>query len=201
MHTLRNKIIIRICLERNSEKYLQYASNIKKPVIPKAKLEDLKTEVFAPREREKGYSPAWVTQVLQSTMIPYYVLYVKKEDRLKAALTTVEFLRDHFGPKLLAKDPHELRLAIETKNMILSAEMKLKASLFRTESRGNHYREDYPARDDDNWLAWVKLRDENNKMSLSKVPIPEEWRPDQTIPYEERYFRRYPGELEFLGKK
>ena len=43
----------------------------------------------------------------------------------------------------------ELRLAHETENMLLNAEMKLRASLSRTESRGTHYREDYPARDDD----------------------------------------------------
>ena len=85
-------------------------------------------------------------------------------------------------------------MAHETKNMVLSAEMKLRASLFRKESRGTHYREDYPLRDDKEWLAWVKIKEENGEMTLTKEPIPEKWWPDQTIPYEERYPIRFPGE-------
>ncbi|MFC1892228.1 succinate dehydrogenase/fumarate reductase flavoprotein subunit, partial [Thermodesulfobacteriota bacterium] len=77
-------------------------------------------------------------------MMPYFISYIKKEDRLNAALTMIGFLRDHMVPKLYANDPHEQRLAIETKNMVLNAEMRLRSALFRTESRGNHFREDFP---------------------------------------------------------
>ena len=88
----------------------------------------------------------------------------------------------------------------ETANMLLNAEMKLRASLFRTESRGTHYREDYPARDDENWLAWVLLqKDENGEMLVTKEEIPDEWKPDMSVPYDERYLNRFPGELEYLG--
>ncbi|MEM3666116.1 MAG: twin-arginine translocation pathway signal protein, partial [Candidatus Bathyarchaeia archaeon] len=95
-------------------------------------------------------------------------------------------------PKLYAKDPHELRLAHETKNMVLNAEMILKASLFRTESRGLHYREDHPQRRDPEWLAWTKLKEENGKMKVWKQPIPKEWWPDLTKPEEERYTYIFP---------
>jgi succinate dehydrogenase/fumarate reductase flavoprotein subunit len=127
-------------------------------------------------------------------MVPYFILHIKHENRLRAALTIVEFLRDHLVPKLIAKDSHELRLAHETKNMVLYAEMVLRASLFRTESRAQHYREDYPRRDDPDWLVWVKLRQEQKRMKLSKEPIPKEWWPDLTKPYEETYPKRFPGE-------
>jgi succinate dehydrogenase/fumarate reductase flavoprotein subunit len=40
---------------------------------------------------------------------------------------------------------------------MINAEMKLRASLYRTESRGNHYREDYPDTNDKDWLAWVVI--------------------------------------------
>ena len=150
-------------------------------------------DFFAPLERHGGFSPRWVTQMLQNTMFPYYVSFVKHGDRLQAALTNVEFFRDHLVPRLFAGDRHELRLVHETANMVLNAEMKLRASLFRTESRGCHYREDYPRRDDE-WLAWVLIREEDGQMRLTKEPIPEEWRPDPGVPYEERYPLRYPGE-------
>ena len=58
---------------------------------------------------------------------------------------------------LRAADMHELRLAHETANMIVSAEMKLKASIMRTESRCSHYRLDYPDLDDANWRAWINI--------------------------------------------
>ena len=134
-------------------------------------------------------------------MTPYYVLGIKKKERLEAALTTVTFLQKHFAPSLKANDLHELRLVHETRNMLLNAEMKLKASLFRTESRGSHYIEDYPARDDENWLAWVVIKQVAGKMVLFKEPIPEEWKPDPSIPYEERYPKRFPGEMAYLGKE
>jgi len=102
-------------------------------------------------------------------------------------------------PKL-ANDTHELRLAHETRNMILNAEMKLRASLFRTESRGAHYREDYPARNDKEWLAWVIISLDGDKMKLYKKPLPESWKPDPSVPYERRYRMRFPGELEYLRK-
>jgi succinate dehydrogenase/fumarate reductase flavoprotein subunit len=153
-----------------------------------------KQVVHAPPERQGGFSPRWVTQLLQNTMMPYFISYIKKADRLQAALTIVEFMQEHLVPRLFARDPHELCLAHEAKNMVLSAEMRLRSALFRTESRGNHYREDYPRRDDPNWLAWTKIKEEQGKMTLIQVPVPKEWWPDLSVPYEQRYPFRFPGE-------
>ncbi len=172
----------------------EYALKAEKPIIDKQELARLKRVLYAPAERKSGFSPRWVTQLLQNTMMPYFILHIKHGGRLQAALTIVEFLRDHLVPKLMAKDSHELRLAHETKNMVLNAEMILRASLFRTESRGVHYREDYPRRDDPTWLAWVKMKDEQGKMKLLKEPVPKKWWPDLSKPYKERYPRRFPGE-------
>jgi len=78
--------------------------------------------------------------------------------------------------------------------MLLSAEMRLRSGLFRTESRGNHYREDFPRRLDPEWLAWTKIRQNNGVMELVKVPIPTGWHPNMDEPYSERYPYRFPGE-------
>jgi len=172
----------------------EYALQTENPVVDEEDLERLKKVAHAPLVRKGGFSPGWVTQQLQSIITPYFILYIKQEERMQAALTMVEFIRDHLVPKLTAEDPHELRLAHETRNMVLAAEMKLKSSIFRTESRGCHYREDYPRRDDPNWLAWVILKQENNKMKAFKRDIPEKWWPDLSLPYEERYPIRFPGE-------
>jgi len=172
----------------------EYALCVRKSTIDEEELLRLKKTVCLPIERKGGFTPGWVTQVLQNTMLPYFILHIKHEKRLQAALTTVEFLRDHLVPKLTAKDSHELRLAHETRNMVLNAEMILRASLFRTESRGQHYREDYPRREDPVWLAWVKLKEEQGEMKASRVPIPKKWWPDLKKQYEERYPQRFLNE-------
>lgn len=178
----------------------EYAQQVAAPILSDDEIASVQTAMFAPRERESGFSPAWVTQVMQNAMFPYFVLFVKQQDRLEAALSTVTFLRENMVPRLTAQDAHDLRLAHETANMLLNAEMKLRASLFRTESRGTHYREDFPARDDEAWLAWVLLQmDADGQMTVAKEEIPEEWKPDMSISYVDRYTNRFPGELEYLG--
>ena len=56
--------------------------------------------------------------------------------------------------------------------MLLAARFILGASLYRTESRLSHFREDHDARDDDNWLVWVDVADGGNGPSFSKTPVP-----------------------------
>lgn len=172
----------------------EYALKSGKITVSDAEMARLSKTVYAPMERKGGFSPRWVTQVLQNLVIPYFILQIKHEKRMQAALTLVEFLGEHLVPRLTAADTHELRLAHETRNMVLNAELILRASIFRTESRGTHYREDYPRRKDPDWLAWVKLKKEDGRVKISSEPIPEEWWPDLSRPYEERYPVRFPGE-------
>lgn len=172
----------------------EYATKADKPDVDEEELISLKEGIYAPLKRGKGFEPRWVLEIINSIMTPYYIYAVKHGDRLKAALTFIEFIRDHIVPRIYAKDLHELLLVHEIKDVVLNVEIFLRCSLFRTESRGTHYREDYPRRSDPDWLAWTKLRDEGGRMRLWKEPIPKKWWPDLSTAYEERYPRRFPGE-------
>lgn len=55
--------------------------------------------------------------------------------------------------------------ALELKNMLLQAFVTVESASSRTESRGSHYRNDYPERDDKNWLHH-SLAVINNKSEL-----------------------------------
>lgn len=144
---------------------------------------------YVPLRRRGGYDPRWVCQLLQNTMLPYYVLHIKKADRLQAALTNVAFFRDHLVPMLKAGDAHELRLCHEVKSMVTNAEFILRSSLMREESRGWHYREDFPVQDDENWLAWVLMRRGGEGMVTEKAPIPPAWLEDD--PTQDRYDKKW----------
>jgi succinate dehydrogenase / fumarate reductase flavoprotein subunit len=62
--------------------------------------------------------------------------------------------------------------ALELDNLIGQAAVVLHSALYRTESRGAHTREDYPERDDRNWLkhtlAWL---DANGTVRLGDRPV------------------------------
>ena len=150
----------------------KYSQTITMPKISDKKIAKVKKEILAPLSKRAGYSPAWITQTLQGIMIPNFVLYIKKESMLKAALAFVEELEETHLPHIKASDMHELRLAHETTNMIISAKMKLKASLYRKESRCSHYRVDYPKVDNKNWQVWVNIyKSTSGKMKLEKQPF------------------------------
>lgn len=175
--------------------------NVSMPTFSKAYLDKKKAQMWAPRENERGFSPEWVTSVLQNTMTPFHILYIKEERRLEGALASIEYIRREIVPKMIAEDGHQLRMAHEAANMLLNAEMKLRAGLFRKESRGTHFREDYPARDDDEWFCWINMnKGPNGEMVMSKYMLPEEWKPTSND-YRKNYPRPYPGEDEYLAKR
>jgi succinate dehydrogenase/fumarate reductase flavoprotein subunit len=150
----------------------EFSKGVSLVKTPDSTLKKVNTEIYAPFLRERGFSPQWVTQTLQGVMIPNFILYVKSEERLQAALIYIEYLRDHQVPLLMADDLHELRQCHETANMILNAEMKLRAALMRKESRGSHYRDDYPEANDADWLCWIKIKQaDDGSMTLLKHPI------------------------------
>ena len=168
------------------------AASMQMPEVSAEELQRAREFVLGPIQRTGGFGPRWVMELLRNYMMPYFVYFIKKADRLEATLTLIGFMKEHIAPMIYAEDAHELRLAHEAKNMILSAEIRLRSGLFRTESRGNHYREDYPFRDDENWLCWTKVTDQNGTMTLEKVPVPEAWKPKGS--YREKYPFPFPGE-------
>lgn len=175
-----------------------YAQTVGLELADEELVEQAKREILFPLEREKGYDPGWALDCLHGIMAPMWTLVLKSEERLNAALTQVRYLRERVVPRLLAVDGHSLRLCIEVENKALEAEMKLLLSLERKESRGGHYREDYPCRDDENFLCYLTVRQgEDGAMKVERVDYPDDWKGDRSESYAKRYGPRwFPGEAE-----
>jgi hypothetical protein len=142
-------------------------------VVNRIESDRLKSDAYTPLERTGGFDAEWVTQQIVSTMVPFYIFLVKHGERLKAAATLLEYLNNYIGPMMYCrpKDAHGLRLVHEARGRALKAEIMLRSSDFRTESRGNHYREDYPQRDDINFLKHTLVSQDGSTYQLTYRPV------------------------------
>ncbi|MFH0915749.1 MAG: FAD-binding protein [bacterium] len=139
--------------------------------VDRARVKAMKEQILAPLYRTRGISPREFIPRIQDAMAPVDYSVVKTESRMKEALTKVLDAQKDL-PKLKAKDLHELARCVDAESMALEAEIFYRASLARTESRGFHLREDFPERDDANWLKWIIVRKSDDGMVLRTDPIP-----------------------------
>jgi succinate dehydrogenase / fumarate reductase flavoprotein subunit len=148
----------------------KFASEVSQPEVRKDELARLRDSVFAPMVVKKGIEPHDAISKIQQAVIPVRYSLIREERRLKEALAMVEAVRDEALPNIRVTDYHNLVKYHEAASMTLCAEMIYRASLMRKESRGAFVREDYPQRDDQNWLKWTVIKQDGEKMALS-MPI------------------------------
>jgi succinate dehydrogenase/fumarate reductase flavoprotein subunit len=149
----------------------RFAAEATFPRMDDAEIERLKKEIFAPTECDRGLSPDDAIYSVQNIVCKVEYNLRRSKDRLEEALSKIEKVRQGLS-HLCAKDGHGLGKCHEARSMALCAEMTLRAALMRTESRGSHFREDYPERDDRNWLKWIIIKKKQGEMVLSAEPVP-----------------------------
>jgi len=163
--------------------------------VTDSELEKLRQYALGPLERNGGFDPDWISSQTTNVIVPYYIFGVRRGDRLQAALTLLEFLDNHVAPQAYATDAHHLSMVHDGRSQIIGAKMMVAAALFRQESRGLQFREDFPYRDDENWLCHVIIEQKDGKLSLSKKPIKDWWPQLESKTYLEKYPNRYRGEV------
>jgi fumarate reductase (CoM/CoB) subunit A len=102
---------------------------------------------------------------------------VRSADRLQAGLKKMDDLEKAFdeigvGGETVRQRCDNLRKLYETKKIIQVARMLGTAALHRNESRGGHYRLDFPDQDDKNFLANIVLTAENGTVKFELRPVP-----------------------------
>jgi succinate dehydrogenase / fumarate reductase flavoprotein subunit len=149
----------------------RYAAEAAPVDISVAEAKTLKNIIFAPMQSKNNLSPLDAIAVIQDVTAPMKYNLRRSKERLEEALAKLDRLEEKL-PALQAKDLHYLSKCHEVKSMALCAELTFRAALMRSESRGFHFREDFPERDDKNWLKWIILKQDEGKMKLSSQPIP-----------------------------
>lgn len=141
------------------------------PRLDAGEVRALHAEVRAPLNPTATAESDRILRELQAVMFAYDVGILKRADRLQQACDRVSALAEDFK-NIAAPHTHELVRLKETEAMLLAARLILGASLYRTESRLSHFREDYEVRDDANWLVWVDIADSGGDPAFAKTPVP-----------------------------
>ncbi len=139
--------------------------------LSSSQVESLKKRIYAPLDAKGMYSPYDAIKEIQQVVFKLKNSFLKSRDRLEKALGAIENIKSKFHD-LAARDSHELVRCHEARNMATCAEILYRASLARTETRGSNVREDYPERDDRNWLSWVIIKKEGEEAKVRTEPIP-----------------------------
>jgi fumarate reductase (CoM/CoB) subunit A len=121
----------------------------------------------------QGIAPKTIMDKI-ATFMAEYVGVARTEIELLKALSEIESLRTNALPLLRAPQGQRFNLgwveAIQVPYMLDVAEMIIRSALFRKESRGAHYREDYPETDPA-WLTHTRVKKKDGAMELGTAPV------------------------------
>jgi succinate dehydrogenase / fumarate reductase flavoprotein subunit len=99
----------------------------------------------------------------------------RTEDGMKEALDKVRELQKRFANVTVSDTGKvfnaEMLNAWELGNLLEIAEVVAASALNRKESRGGHSREDYPERDDANWLKHTLVAKKDGKIEINYKPV------------------------------
>ena len=134
---------------------------------------DPRTDFISPLLPGSGIKAEELSTRIQRLLFSIPVGFLKTGQSLDEALTRLEEIRSQAG-QLYAPDLHHLLRCLEARNMVTLAKLFLLASRFRQESRGYHFREDFPQTDNVNWLKWVLIRRDGAgvKIWTEDIPLP-----------------------------
>jgi succinate dehydrogenase/fumarate reductase flavoprotein subunit len=119
-------------------------------------------------DNNDGIRPIILRNRLRQLMWEKVGVY-RTESNLQSALKELEAME-------------ELIEGLENHFLVTTAKCVAQGALLRTESRGAHYRDDYPKTDHCNWLQHLVMSRANGELKIEKVPVDlKEIRPEEEI--------------------
>ena len=154
---------------------VEYCRQTDLPPWPADAMDSVRSQLDELRRRQEGENPAAIRQALQQTMMDNASVF-RTEETLHKALEDIQKLRERYR-RVRVADPSrrfntDLLETVELGYLLDLAEALVVSARNRTESRGAHYREDHPKRDDANWLKHtLLLRGEDGHHEVRYKPV------------------------------
>ncbi|RLF07579.1 MAG: fumarate reductase/succinate dehydrogenase flavoprotein subunit [Thermoprotei archaeon] len=153
----------------------KYAKSVDYKPLDPSEVAKERDRIFGFLGRKDYIHPSKVRRELQEVMWDN-VGIVRTEESMKKALGVIERMRVQDLPKVGVPDgSRRYRMdwveAIEFENMLTVAEMVTRAAMFRKESRGAHVRDDYPQKDNKNWLVHTVIKKVDGEMKVWSEPV------------------------------
>jgi fumarate reductase (CoM/CoB) subunit A len=161
--------------KRAGENAAEYAK--KNPMLPIDKRQITRGIKNAEKflKKREGIRPVEIKSKLTALMWNKVGIF-RTGKEIQEAITEIERMKAQDLPQLSVTDGKkrfnkEWIETLEIENLVAVAEMVAKAALMRTESRGAHYRRDFPKLDNQNWFANIVIEEKDGKMTFQKVPV------------------------------
>jgi succinate dehydrogenase/fumarate reductase flavoprotein subunit len=166
---------------RAGEYAAKHALESEPPIVDEEQAKAIEDAIQVYTKRKDGISSLELEEKVRSIMT-YYVGYHKTGGMLKRGLELLLEMKEKFLPKVYARNPHELMRAVELRNIFDVAEMHIRSSLMRNESRTGgrhfHHRLDYPDPDPEWYRQRIAIRREDGEMKLFKRLAPPQELPE-----------------------
>ncbi len=136
--------------------------------------------------KDKGDNdPYEIKRVLWSTMDKDAYVFRNERD-LTEGLKIIKGLIDRSGKISISEKGNvynqNLIASLEMKNLVELAEVVVNSALERRESRGSHFRTDYPKRDDENYLKHTIAQRANGGLQITYRPVTlTKWKPEARV--------------------
>jgi len=144
-----------------------YARGADRPALNRDQVENALERSIKFMKRKNGLTYWPLIKKFQNILHKPEIGLRKTVESLEHGLKQLTEFKENDLPALHAKDSHELIKAHELENMTLVAELFLKSSIIRTESRYSHRRMDYPLPDNENWLKFINWQKSDGKPKMS----------------------------------
>jgi succinate dehydrogenase / fumarate reductase flavoprotein subunit len=146
-----------------------YVKQAAMPTVDESDAADSQAFISRLTDGAEGPHGGYITDEMQTTMMEKIGIYRNEKD-MTAAVEEIKELRERYNSVRVqdrtTQFNTDLLELIELGNLLDLSLITAESALQRQESRGAHSREDYPERDDDNWLKHSLAYLEGNEVRL-----------------------------------